>query len=136
MSGGARWCDSIIRSATRCVNVPTLAVGNSARGGTHTRTKRCPREPQDRVSLPHPYFGHSLIFVQTNVLVDAHGRARVAGLGTALLPSAADRFFHGAAPELVDPQRLGLNETGTTKASDMYAFGVLAWEVGPISCVS
>ena len=42
-----------------------------------------------------------------------------------------DTFFHGAAPELVNPQRFGLIDTGTTKASDMYAFGVLAWEVSP-----
>ena len=40
-----------------------------------------------------------------------------------------DRFFHGAAPELVDPQRFGLTNAGTTKESDAYAFGVLALEV-------
>ena len=40
-----------------------------------------------------------------------------------------DRFFHGAAPELVDPQRFRLTDTGATTASDVYAFGVLAWEV-------
>jgi hypothetical protein len=42
-----------------------------------------------------------------------------------------DRFFHGAAPELVYPQSSGLTDTGPTKESDMYAFGVLAWEVSP-----
>ena len=42
-----------------------------------------------------------------------------------------DRFFHGAAPELVNPQHFGLTDTGATKASDIYAFGVLAWEVSP-----
>jgi len=40
-----------------------------------------------------------------------------------------DRFFHGAAPELIDPQSFGFVGTESTKASDMYAFGVLAWEV-------
>ena len=40
-----------------------------------------------------------------------------------------DRFFHGTAPELVDPQRFQLTDTGPTTASDVYAFGVLAWEV-------
>ena len=52
----------------------------------------------------------------------------------ALLPSGIpgvdiDRFFHGAAPELVDHERFGLTDTGATTASDVYAFGVLAWEV-------
>lgn len=40
-----------------------------------------------------------------------------------------DRFFYGAAPELADHERFGLTDTGVTKASDVYAFGVLAWEV-------
>jgi len=52
----------------------------------------------------------------------------------ALLPSGmagvnTDRFFRGAAPELVDHERFGLTNTGATTASDVYAFGVLAWEV-------
>jgi len=51
-----------------------------------------------------------------------------------LLPSGIpgvdiDRFFYGAAPELVDHERFGLTDTGSTTASDVYAFGVLAWEV-------
>jgi len=78
--------------------------------------------------------GRLLTFSQTNVLVDACGCARVAGLGTALLPPTmpgVDTFFHGAAPELANPQRFRLADTGTTKASDVYAFGVLAWEVSP-----
>lgn len=83
------------------------------------------------------YCGHALILVQTNILVDARGHARIAGLGVSFLLSAmpgvdVDRFFHGAAPELVDPQRFGLTDARTTKASDMYAFGVLAWEVSPL----
>ena len=74
------------------------------------------------------------MFVQRNILVDVGGHARVAGLGVACLPSTTpkvdvDRFFHGAAPELVHPQRFGLTDTGATNESDMYAFGVLAWEV-------
>jgi hypothetical protein len=40
-----------------------------------------------------------------------------------------DRFFHGAAPELIDPQRFGLVGTESTKASDIYAFGMIAWQV-------
>ena len=44
--------------------------------------------------------------------------------------SNIDRSFHGAAPELIDPQRWGLTDAGTTTATDVYAFGVLSWEVG------
>jgi len=76
-------------------------------------------------------------FFQTNVLVDTDGHARVADLGIAPVPSAVprvdvDRFFPGAAPELIDPQRFRLTDTGTTKASDIYAFGVLAREVSGV----
>ena len=90
------------------------------------------------VSLsPHSCLGPVLILAQTNILVDASGRARIAGFGAAILPSAMpgvniDRFFPGAAPELVDPQRFGLTDTGATEDSDMYAFGVLAWEASPM----
>ena len=75
-----------------------------------------------------------LTFFQTNVLVDAGGHARIAGLGatsisTTVLGVDVDKFFHGAAPELADPQRFRLTITGATTASDVYAFGILAWEV-------
>ena len=79
-------------------------------------------------------FSHTLISSQTNVLVDADEHVHIGGLGVALLPSYTpgvdnDRFFLGAAPELADPGRFGLTDTGATKSSDVYAFGVLAWEV-------
>lgn len=89
------------------------------------------------VCSPIPHVGRSLTSVQTNILIDSGGRAYIAGLGTALLPSALpgvdiDRFSHGTAPELVDPRRLGLTDAKTTEASDVYSFGVLAWEVSPM----
>ena len=61
--------------------------------------------------------------------------AYIAGLGAAsILPAIPttdiDRAFHGAAPELIDPERWGLADAGATMASDVYAFGVLTWEVG------
>ena len=104
------------------------------RFGIHTQTKYRPWEPEDCILLLHLHFDHALTSAQTNILIDAHGNARIAGLGVACLQSATsvvdiDRFFHGAAPELVYPQSSGLIDTGPTKESDMYAFGVLAWEV-------
>ena len=81
-----------------------------------------------------PHFDHALTFVQSNILVDSSRNARVAGLGVASnrspMPEVEiDRSFYGAAPELVYPQRFGLTDSGATKESDIYAFGVLAWEV-------
>jgi len=81
------------------------------------------------------------MFFQTNVLVDADGHTSLAGLGTASIPSIVpgtdvDRFFHGAAPELIDPQHFQLTNTGATDASDVYAFGVLAWEVSRMNASS
>ena len=78
--------------------------------------------------------GHALMFLQQNVLIDDDGHVRIAGLGAASVPSTVsgvdiDRFFHGAAPELIDPQRFGFVDTGSTKESDIYAFGIIAWQV-------
>ena len=81
-----------------------------------------------------PHVGHALTFFQTNILVDPNGHARIAGLGVALISSPMpgvdiDRFFHGAAPELVSPQRPSSSNTGATKPSDVYAFAILSLEV-------
>jgi hypothetical protein len=83
--------------------------------------------------LYHPW-DHVLTFVQTNTLVDADGHIRLAGFGVASSTSAVSRvdvdsFFHGAAPELIEPQCFRLINTVATTASDVYAFGVLAFEV-------
>jgi len=92
--------------------------------------------------FPSLYGDHALTFVQTNILVDPDGRARVAGLGTACISSLVpgvdiDRFFevHGTAPELLHPQRFRLLKAKATKPSDMHAFGVLAFEVGSMVTV-
>ena len=72
--------------------------------------------------------------VQQNILVDADGCIRIAGLGAVSIPYGAsevdvDRSFYGAAPELLDPQRFGFADAKSTKASDVYAFGIIAWQV-------
>ena len=92
-------------------------------------------------ALPSLHLDTRAHFFQTNILVDADGHARVAGLGATSVPSVVprvdvDRFFPGAAPELIDPQRFRLTNTGATKASDMYAFGVLTWEVSGVRVCS
>lgn len=80
---------------------------------------------------------HMFIPFQENILVDLCGTARIAGFGSALIlghatvwsEMSAERSFRGSAPELVCPERFGLGYPHGTKASDVYAFGVLAWEV-------
>jgi hypothetical protein len=66
--------------------------------------------------------------------VDGDGHVRIAGLGTAFALSTTPtvdvhRSFYGVAPELIDPHRWGLHDTGATMASDVFAFAGLAWEV-------
>jgi hypothetical protein len=71
---------------------------------------------------------------QANILVDKKGAALVAGLGSASIPShsagrtaedmtSAGGLSRSDAPEVVRGSSL------PTKASDMYAFGLMAWEV-------
>lgn len=59
--------------------------------------------------------------------------AHIAGLGTATVTDMPameiDRSFYGVAPELTDPRRQGPADHGATRASDVYAFAVLTWEV-------
>lgn len=86
------------------------------------------------MNLPLPHFSHALTFVQANILVDAGGRVRIAGLGEVSIPSAmpgvdVDRFSHNAAPELFNSRCFGFVGTESTKTSDTYAFGIIAWEV-------
>jgi len=66
--------------------------------------------------------------------VNGGGHARIAGLGTAFIPSTTptvdvNQSSHSIAPELIDPRRWGVNNTEATVASDVYAFALLAWEV-------
>ena len=81
---------------------------------------------------------------QRNVLVDSNDVARLGGLGSAFglsLPVSwsdveSEKLFCGIAPELIDPRAFGFVHARTTKATDMFAFGMLAWEVRFISFYS
>ena len=86
-------------------------------------------------AFPYLQFGHALMFVQTNILVDAGRHIRIAGLGAATIPSTTpgvdiDRCFRGATPEFIGPQCFGFGGAERTKPNDIYAFGIIAWEVG------
>jgi len=78
--------------------------------------------------------------LKRNVLVDDDGVARLGGLGSVFplsFPASwsdvgAEKLFCGTAPELINPGAFGLVQARTTKATDMFAFGLLAWEVSRI----
>ena len=87
------------------------------------------------------HIAHIPFASQSNILVDKDGTPRIAGLGNAfILPQgkmSTDRLSRSRAPELAG---LGAssnlaNPTHPTKASDMYAFGVMAFEVWTDSSV-
>jgi len=72
----------------------------------------------------------------SNVLVDADGTPRIAGLGNATIsglagPTMEDEIPTGqvAAPELMGMHPSVINSTHPTKADDMHDFGVMAYEV-------
>ncbi|KAF9784464.1 kinase-like domain-containing protein [Thelephora terrestris] len=71
----------------------------------------------------------------TNIRVDDHGTARIAGFASATLPNIisedVDEFVESrwCSPELLDPDGFGLTRAKGTRASDMYAFGMLAYEI-------
>ena len=122
------------------------ASGDSSSPGQHARPEHRPRSPPDGTLSPCPTHSCRIIHVrltsQANILVDKDGTPRIAGLGNAFAFShstvqkmegraSADRPPRGHAlgltwsvksPHISDPTYL-------TEASDMYAFGVMAWEV-------
>jgi hypothetical protein len=113
---------------------------NCARPVSHARFGRCPWESGERELLRvmplSPYHTFTPTFLQTNVLVGSDGVPRIAGLGSAFIPSfpvawleEPSELTRCSAPELVNPETLGLLKAQTAKESDMYSFGVLAYEV-------
>ena len=138
MPGSSSWYVFHPRSSPlHCLNVLISAVGDSARDEGHAQPQRRSREPWDCMNLPLPTLGHALTFVQTNILVDASGCIRLAGLGAVYFPSPAsgvdvDRTSYPAAPKLIDPQCFGSVGTESAMADDIHAFGIIAWEVSRV----
>lgn len=92
----------------------------------------------------HPITRHVLTatFFQTNVLVDDEGTPRIGGLGSATSEFSSvswsevpDTLTRSSAPELVDPEAFELSNVRPTKASDVYAFGVLVYRVNHIPII-
>ena len=93
--------------------------------------------------IPHPRVTRfTFALCQTNVLVDKDGTPQISGFGNAsILPrstrgtigggASTDQFFRNRAPEMTRPgvSLDGADPMHPTKACDMYAFGVMTWEV-------
>lgn len=89
--------------------------------------------------LSHTLLCHLGLMSQANVLVDKEGAPHLAGLGNAYIPLHStiwmleDRMGteHAYAPELTAPETLldWTDSAHSTKAINMYAFGVMAFEV-------
>ena len=79
-----------------------------------------------------------LTYPQRNILISPNGTPCITGFGSSFILSRPDLwsdaddvgFHRGTAPELMGPLERGKPATRITKASDMYAFGMLTLEVG------
>ena len=84
-------------------------------------------------------------FAQTNILIDSDFRPRLTDYGLVAImsdpntvdPSSTTSPSVGTvrytAPELFSPASFGLHSSNPTKKSDIYAFGVVTYQVG-ITC--
>lgn len=75
----------------------------------------------------------SLCF-QANIRIDDQGTARIAGFASAMFPNIVSQGVDDSAGFTVSrwcsPETLRAGSSELTKASDIYAFGMLAYEVG------
>ena len=91
-------------------------------------------------SSPVPHFQNlqRLTSLQENILVCPDGTPCITGFGSCFVISRPDLWSNadvaginrGSAPELMRSPKPGRPAIQITKGSDMYAFGMLAWEVG------
>ena len=74
---------------------------------------------------------------KSNILIDQIGNARIAGFGLLTISSDLDvdsapyrqgRMAQWMSPELIDPQRFGLEGSFPTTSSDCYALGMVIYE--------
>jgi serine/threonine protein kinase len=79
------------------------------------------------------------VVVKSNVLIDQTGNARLADFGLLTILSdpanhlSSSSFTQGGSarwmsPELIDPQKFGLENSRPTKSSDCYALGMVIYE--------
>lgn len=83
------------------------------------------------------------LYLQANIHIDDQGVARIAEFASATMILESDIAFEDidesvesnvsrySSPEIINPGCFESTKTIVTKASDMYAFGMLAYEVGP-----
>ena len=80
-----------------------------------------------------------LISVKANILIDNIGNARLADFGLLTIISdptnilSSTSYAQGGtarwmAPELIDPEKFGLEDNHPTKSSDCYALGMVIYE--------
>lgn len=81
------------------------------------------------------------LYIQTNIRVNDQGTARIAGFACATLLLGSDitsedvnepaefNVSRWCSPEILHPEGFGLTKAKSTKASDVYAFAMLAYEV-------
>ena len=78
---------------------------------------------------------------QANILIDRNCRPRLTDYGLPLRLDLLEGGFHPydglqyLAPELLDPSFFGLENRTPTKESDIFAFGMVTYQVGP-NCFS
>lgn len=85
-------------------------------------------------------FPYLLTFLQANILIDQHHHACLADFGLSTIvpnpacPTSSSTYTEAGttrwmSPELLDPDRLGLEDSRRTKESDCYALGMVIYEV-------
>jgi len=82
------------------------------------------------------------LHLQKNIRIDGRGVAQIAEFASATMILESDTALEDidesveanmsrwCSPEILHPGSFGLTEAKVTKASDIYAFGMLAYEVG------